>query len=118
MYCIFPPKMVPEPLDCTQSLVYVRTLIMYIVLTKNYEEFKLHTNWLIKYNRLYFKEGYDYIFLGYVYHIVLVYKAMETMITIIGYVKIMNVDQLYLMSYGFINMLCILSKNTKFASVR
>ena len=59
------------------------------------------------------------IFLSaYSNHIVLVYKAMETMITIIGYVKMMNVDQLYLMNYGFINMLCILSKNTKFASVR
>ena len=107
--------MVPEPLNCSQSLVYVRTLTMYIVLTKNYEEFKLHTIWLIKYNRLYFKEGYEHIFIGY---IVLVYKAMETMITIIGYVKMMSVDQLYLMNYGFISMLCILSKNTKFASVR
>ena len=104
--------MVPEPLNCSQSLVYVRTLIMYIVLTKNWEEFTLHTIWLIKYNRLYFKEGYEHIFIG------LVYKAMETMITIIGYVEMMNLDQLYLMNYGFINMLCILSKNTKFASVR
>ena len=115
-----PPKMVSEPLNCSQSLVYVRTLIMYIVLTKNWEEFTLHTIWLIKYNSLYFKEGYDHIFIGYLSNqfIVLVYKAMETMITIIGYVKMMNVDQLYLMNYGFINMLCILSKNTKFASVR
>ena len=108
-----PPKMVSEPLNCSQSLVYVRTLTMYIVLTKNWEEFMVHTIWLIKYNSLYFKEGYDHIFIGF-----LVYKAMETMITIIGYVKMMNVDQLYLMSYGFKNMLCILSKNTKFASVR
>ena len=92
---------------------------MYIVLTKNYEEFKRHTIWLIKYNRLYFKEGYEHIFIGYLSnHIFLVYKAMETMITIIGYVKMMNVAQLYFMNYGFINMLCILSKNTKFASVR
>ena len=57
--------MVPEPLNCSQSLVYVRTLTMYIVLTKNYEEFKRHTIWLIKYNRLYFKEGYDHIFSAY-----------------------------------------------------
>ena len=57
--------MVPEPLNCSQSLVYVRTLIMYIVLTKNWEEFTLHTIWLIKYNSLYFKEGYDHIFIGY-----------------------------------------------------
>ena len=88
--------MVPEPLNCSQSLVYVRTLIMYIVLTKNWEEFTLHTICLIKYNSLYFKEGYDHIFIGYLSnlysnHIVLVYKAMETMITIIGYVKMMNV---------------------------
>ena len=61
--------MVPEPLNCSQSLVYVRTPIMYIVLTKNYEEFKLHTIWLIKYNRLYVKEGYEHIFIGYLYRL-------------------------------------------------
>ena len=64
MYCIFPPKMVPEPLDCTQSLVYVRTLIMYIVLTRNYEEFTLHI-FPVKHNHLYFKEGYERISISY-----------------------------------------------------
>ena len=61
----FPPKIITEPLDCTQSLVYVGTLIMNTVLTRNYEVFALHIFRYIKHNRLCFKEGYKHIFISY-----------------------------------------------------